>query len=835
MSSQRRRDPADDTDETETISSGDRDDIKLKQDNQLSELWHSRLHSGSLAASTPTRRRTQPNPEVVHSLDELPEISSIAAVVALQRWWRRHSAGGQRVAKFQKLCRRHVLEFVRRRRTLHARSKLHAIVLQILFLSVFAFSILHNYAHDRLYRFTRAVTSQYLEAPFTSSESGTSKTFFDVTSTQELLEWLKEPFMSITYRDSTMNNRIIGGIRIGQLRVETFNCSSRVTPFFTTDNETFYCHGSSDGDFTLSIEMNNPIQAANGDLYTFKGLNDTDTDTERSALFSTMSVSSARYSLPAPAYSVILPRSNEAQAFSILTTLEKNDYIDAQTRAVMLDLGLYNAMLRHVIALRFLVELPASGGAITSLSAGVAPVTSSFLLDEDRSAISACNVIVMLFYAYFFLDEVLALAHSRSRQWQYQAVWQKSNLKKTDTHKLKLSSLRRHGTIARFFGLLCYVCTWLLRLIALVKRPTELPLDSDKFVSLRPYVETFRAAQLALGASVCLAWIELLLMLRVSLHVDLLVRAVVCAAPQLFVLAFMIALVVMGYASTCLLVLGAQSQLFQSLPESLRSLLAILLQTGTTGASSLLGYSSTSLEEVGHDAAGTSTLTTLLLGCFLLLNVFVAANLFLVVIYEGYLKAKREIEADQRSRKISSTRDDEDSIKAALMHLDLWHETAVYGRAVAAKFINLVPRALRRRKTAEQSTVLPSNMPRELPQEDESEDERYRDDVSSPQGKNYAQDSTCSKGSSRKRQHRRSSSSDSSSLLEGMVLQLALQNEVLLRAVNELKQDVQALQRSDQGTSDRDMLRRGVPNPTRVHKQQKTSTSPIRQMTNYRE
>ncbi|KAG3081799.1 hypothetical protein PC121_g6363 [Phytophthora cactorum] len=785
MSSQRRRDPADDTDETETISSGDRDDIKLKQDNQLSELWHSRLHSGSLAASTPTRRRTRPNPEVVHSLDELPEISSIAAVVALQRWWRRHSAGGQRVAKFQKLCRRHVLEFVRRRRTLHARSKLHAIVLQIIFLSVFAFSILHDYAHDRLYRFTRAVTSQYLEAPFTSSESGTSKTFFDVTSTQELLEWLKEPFMSITYRDSTMNNRIIGGIRIGQLRVETFNCSSRVTPFFTTDNETFYCHGSSDGDFTLSIEMNNPIQAANGDLYTFKGLNDTDTDTERSALFSTMSVSSARYSLPAPAYSVILPRSNEAQAFSILTTLEKNDYIDAQTRAVMLDLGLYNAMLRHVIALRFLVELPASGGAITSLSAGVAPVTSSFLLDEDRSAISACNVIVMLFYAYFFLDEVLALAHSRSRQWQYQAVWQKSNLKKTDTHKLRLSSLRRHGTIARFFGLLCYVY-------------------SDKFVSLRPYVETFRAAQLALGAS-------------------------------LFVLAFMIALVVMGYASTCLLVLGAQSQLFQSLPESLRSLLAILLQTGTTGTSSLLGYSSTSLEEVGHDAAGTSTLTTLLLGCFLLLNVFVAANLFLVVIYEGYLKAKREIEADQRSRKISSTRDDEDSIEAAPMHLDLWHETAVYGRAVAAKFINLVPRALRRRKAAEQSTVLPSNMPRELPQEDESDDERYRDDVSSPQGKNYAQDSTRSKGSSRKRQHRRSSSSDSSSLLEGMVLQLALQNEALLRAVNELKQDVQALQRSDQGTSDRDMLRRGVPNPTRVHKQQKTSTSPIRQMTNYRE
>ncbi|ETL27352.1 hypothetical protein L916_19088 [Phytophthora nicotianae] len=788
-----------DTDETETISTADRDTIKLKLDNQLAESWHTRLQSGRLSASTPTHRRARPAPDMVHSLDELTEISSIAAVVSLQRWWRRNSAGGQRLAKFQKLCRRHVLELVHRRRTLHARSKLHAIVQQIVFLSVFTFSILHGYEHDRLYRLTRAVTSQYLEAPFISATSGASKTFFDVTSADDLFEWLKGPFLSVTYMDSTMNNHIIGGIRIGQLRVHSFNCSSRVSPFFSMDNDTFYCHGSSDGDFTLNIETNAPIQAANGDPYTFEGLNDTDTDSERSAFFSTMSVSSARYSLPAPAYSIVLPRSNEAQASSILATLEKNGYIDEQTRAVMLDLGLYNAMLRHVISLRFLLELPASGGAIASLSAGVAPVMSSFLLDEDHWIMSVCNIIVMLFYAYFFLDEVLALAHSRAQQWQHQAVWQKSAMKKPNTRRTRLSS-RRH---------------------AQVKRPTELPLDSDKFVSLRPYIETFRAAQLALGISVCMAWIELLLKLRVSRRVDLLVRAVECAAPQLIVLAFMVALVAMGYASACLLVLGAQSQLFQSLPESLRSLLAILLQTGTTGALSLLGYSSTSLEQVGHDAAGTSTLTTLLLACFLLFNVFVAANLFLVVIYEGYLKANLEIEADFRSRNISYT-NDEDSIGTAPMHLDLGREIGVYHRVLAAKFISLVPRKLRRKKTVKQSMVLPSNTLREMPQEDDS-DEQYRGNSSVRRDKHYAQDSAYSSPqvSSRKRQQGLSSSRDSTSLLEGMVLQLALQNEALLRAVNELKQDAQ---HSDQGTSDHDQIRRGVPNPTRAHKPRKISS-----------
>lgn len=254
---------------------------------------------------------------------------------------------------------------------------------------------------------------RYLETVFAVSGSGASKTFAEISNAQEYYDWLKGPFISIAYSSdsaagsSTLSsNRIVGGIRIGQLRVDTFNCSSRVTPFFSwtessTDDGAYYCYGSSDGDFSSSYEASDPIQVDNSDVYTFEGLNDTDTDTERSAFFSTMSVSSAQYSLPAPAYSVVLPRSNEDQAISILNALSVNGYIDGQSRAVMVDLSLFNAMLRHIVALRFMVELPASGGAIASLSAGVAPLKSSFLLDADHWFSSACHIIVIIFYAYF--------------------------------------------------------------------------------------------------------------------------------------------------------------------------------------------------------------------------------------------------------------------------------------------------------------------------------------------------------------------------------------------------------------------------------------------------
>ncbi|KAG1694074.1 hypothetical protein DVH05_022091 [Phytophthora capsici] len=660
--------------------------------------------------------------------------------------------------------------------------------------------------------------SPYLESPFTAA-SGSSKTFLGISSTGELFEWMKGPFISTTYVDnaassSLNNNLIIGGIRIGQLRVEKLNCSSRMTPFFSwtkvsTDGYTFYCYGSEHGDFSLNTEARSAIQVSNGDSFPFEGLNGTDTDTERSAFFSTMSVSSSQYSLPAPAYSIVLPRANEIQASSVVLALENNGYIDSQTRAVMLDLSVYNAMLHHVAALRFLVELPASGGAIASLSAAVAPLTDSFLVDADHWFVTTCRVVVILFYMYLFLDEVLWLARSRSRQWQYQTVWQRSSLKHSRSRpKGRPGPLHsRHGSGVRLIGLLCYVCTWLLRLIAQVKRPSEMPLDSDNFVSLRPYVETFRAAQLALGASVCLEWIRLVLMLRVTLLVDLLVRAVMCAAPQLLILLFILTLVVMGYASACLLVFGAQSELFQSLPEALRSLVSILLQSGT-GASSLLGFSPTALGEVGHDAAGTSTLRTLLLSCFLLLNVFVAANLFLVVVYEGYLEAKREIEADNRRlRTPGHGSSGDDYLEPAPLHLDLSREVAVYFRALFLKLRSLLL-VLKRYKTAEmQSSVLPADTSGLKLSEVESEDEQE------------------DKPSSYKRQKRREEASDNTKLLEGMILQLALQNEALLRAVNELKQDVQALQHSENtSSSDRDLLRRGnvaLSVPARAHKPRK--------------
>ncbi|GMF32746.1 unnamed protein product [Phytophthora fragariaefolia] len=667
------------------------------------------------------------------------------------------------------------------------------------------------------------ISIKYLETPFVASASGTSKIFASISGAQDFYDWLKESFIPIAYMDdseassSTLAaNRIIGGIRIGQLRVETFNCSSRVAPFFSwtqssTNDSAYYCYGSSDGDFSLAFEASDPIEVDNSNAYTFTGLNDTNTDTERAAFFSTMSVSSAQYSLPAPAYSVVLPHSTESQAYSILNALSANGYIDGQTRAVMLDFSIFNAMLRYVMALRFLVEIPASGGAIASLSAGVAPLTSSFLLDIDHWMTSVCNIIVILFYAPL---------------------------------------RRRHGTSVRLFGLLCYTCAWLLRLVAMVKRPSALPMESDEFVPLRPYVETFRASQLALGASICLAWLQLLLMMRVTLPVDLLVRAVVCASPQLFVLMVVASIVVMGYASACLVILGAQSSLFQSLPEAVRSLVAILLQTGTgaasgsSGSSALLGFSAASYGEVGHDAAGTSTLRTLLLACFLLFNVFVAANLFLVVVYEGYLKAKREIEIDQQRLRVYKSRkriSDDENLEPAPLHLDLAHECIEYVRVLATNFYSILPYRLKkmakwREKPEMHSSVSPTDVdipPLKATIESDNEDDALFTELNSVKGKlsGGSTQSSPNTNSSQIRNHdtSRERSDSNTMLLEGMVLQLALQNEALLRAINELRKDVQALQHDgDASIMDRDVLRRGSARSTilaRVHKQNKASVS----------
>ncbi|TMW55746.1 hypothetical protein Poli38472_010628 [Pythium oligandrum] len=301
--------------------------------------------------------------------DEILELARHDATVCLQRWWkRRRHHNHQRIAELREQLCRYATSLIEKRRQSRIRAKIRDIVIHLVFLYVYTVSTHHGYTGEQLFRLIQAVRTSY------SRES--AQRFSDISSQADLFTWLNGPFLEATYVSPPPLLSRVGGVRIGQLRVTRSNCSSRAASFFPTalnvsSGADFYCYGADSGAFDTENENTAAFGGTTGSSFPFLGLNDTNADTEREEYFSSMQTpTNTDQSYPAPAYSVVLPRSDVSQAREVLSWLRHDAYVDAYTRTVMIDVNLYSIMLRHALAVRFLVEfLPPSGdGAVTSQS-----------------------------------------------------------------------------------------------------------------------------------------------------------------------------------------------------------------------------------------------------------------------------------------------------------------------------------------------------------------------------------------------------------------------------------------------------------------------------------
>lgn len=96
--------------------------------------------------------------------------------------------------------------------------------------------------------------------------------------------------------------------------------------------------------------------------------------------------------------------STYTNAVKFFAYLKENNWIDRQSRAIFIDFTLYNANLNLFTIMRFLVEIHASGGLISTHA--LYPVRLlSYVRDEDRVAF-AFQIVFCLFIVAFFVDEV---------------------------------------------------------------------------------------------------------------------------------------------------------------------------------------------------------------------------------------------------------------------------------------------------------------------------------------------------------------------------------------------------------------------------------------------
>jgi hypothetical protein len=167
-------------------------------------------------------------------------------------------------------------------------------------------------------------------------------------------------------------NKLVGPVRVSQLRSKKFDCNSNVYKTLKS-NHSFDCYGDMDGRFSTRTENTSdfgnlvkhtyscdnyycvdPNATAFNTSFRYDGLVATGGEflpvtttvaSERAQYLSSYTAHSER-SYPSPAFSVTLPPLTTAdEAASVLNDLMAAKYIDLHTRAIIVELSVYNPSL----------------------------------------------------------------------------------------------------------------------------------------------------------------------------------------------------------------------------------------------------------------------------------------------------------------------------------------------------------------------------------------------------------------------------------------------------------------------------------------------------------
>lgn len=125
-----------------------------------------------------------------------------------------------------------------------------------------------------------------------------------------------------------------------------YDCSSDVgiQSIVREDNDRFYCYGNpadTSSEYANSSEAKEPF-GAGAEQFVFKGWNGTDTLAERSAPLTYERLDKPLRTFPSPAFSVVLPNSDEAEARRLIAMLIRDKYVDLHTKAVFVDINVFN-------------------------------------------------------------------------------------------------------------------------------------------------------------------------------------------------------------------------------------------------------------------------------------------------------------------------------------------------------------------------------------------------------------------------------------------------------------------------------------------------------------
>ena len=289
-----------------------------------------------------------------------------------------------------------------------------------------------------IYSFGANVKGQLTGVEFNKEHSPTwGKTFPDIATAQEFYHWMYGPFAHTAFSQNTFvgdaatndarepAGRIlgygstIGGIRISQLRSSS-NVCPRIPAQLVRPNRPYTCYGDSNGDFSTGTELRADFGSFKFDPtkpaapFKFAGTyvdswnpvpENVNVLARRDKPFSSFMNGEAKRYYPDPGFDVVFsPDMNQVDAIAAITQLEKGGYIDLHTRFIMVEFNVYNPMIDHLMWVRLMGEMNPAGGVRPTCDVEVVRMYNRHTPTDD--AFLFLEIVVALFYFYYFVDEV---------------------------------------------------------------------------------------------------------------------------------------------------------------------------------------------------------------------------------------------------------------------------------------------------------------------------------------------------------------------------------------------------------------------------------------------
>ncbi len=368
------------------------------------------------------------------------------------------------------------------------------------------------------------------------------KSFYDVSMINDVWLYYEQILIPVLLNeeDVAIQNILLGGIRIRQLRVISEQCAHHPELF----TKCYPKWASKNEDKTSLSNFDTPISWTscddNHEQQTWYGLVDT---------------------YPGSGFVIDIPK-NKTESLEIINTLKENDFIDKQTRVIFTDFNLYNPNLNVHTVGRLSFEFPHTGGIQTYKE--IKTWRFERYSDTRGKLVRIFEIILIVIISFNTLLELYNLR-------QY---WKQFEDKKF-CEKLKSTSesyFKNKWNILDILNLIFFWITIGLRFYEMNYHKKINLYSTDSFVSLRYEQFLFLLESQLQMVNGFLLWIKMFKYFTFSKRIRFLFAMFERTATDLFIFVIVLFLFILAFATTAFLSFSSDVEDFRSLNSSILNL-----------------------------------------------------------------------------------------------------------------------------------------------------------------------------------------------------------------------------------------------------------------------